>query len=163
MNPVMAIDPGLRHVGAAVFEAGVLTRVALVRNPEQVKRGPEAWHSMASTVQAFAPVCSVLVTEFPQVYDPRHQKGDQGDLIEVAGVAGAIVGAMFERAGTVVGYLPRTWKGQVPKDIHNKRILGKLSPAELEHLKGIPLSLVHNVVDAVGIGLFFLTKTGDRK
>lgn len=157
---VVSIDPGLRYCGVAVFQEKVLVQAGLVKNPEEVKRGPVAWRAMAAEVQGFIAGGGIrtLATEFPKIYPLRQQKGDQADLIEVAGVAGAVVGALFERAGSVVGYEPYQWKGTVPKDIHNKRVLTRLSEAEHALLDDIPAGLVHNTIDAIGIGLVFLKR-----
>jgi hypothetical protein len=45
---------------------------------------------------------------------------------------------------------PSEWKGQVPKDVMNERVLKRLSVKEHEAL----VSSDHNTLDAVGIGLF---------
>jgi hypothetical protein len=53
----------------------------------------------------------------------------------------------------IVEVPPGTWKGQVAKDIHNARILAKLTPQER--------SLVpenHNAIDAVGLLLYALER-----
>lgn len=68
-------------------------------------------------------------------------------------------------AGQLVGingelFTPEVWKGAVPKHIHQPRILKALTPEERFVLKsvteGMNGSLVHNVIDAVGIGMFSL-------
>ena len=55
---------------------------------------------------------------------------------------------------------PHEWKGGVPKEIHNARVLEKLSSAESLLLPKLPASKLHNVVDAVGLGLFELGRMG---
>jgi hypothetical protein len=52
---------------------------------------------------------------------------------------------------------PHEWKGGLSKERHQPRILEALS--NLEHaniVKGLPASKQHNVIDAIGIGLFDL-------
>lgn len=97
-----------------------------------------------------------LVLEVPQVYHQRFQKGDQSDLIEVAGVAGALSSVLA--ADRHYGYLPRQWKGQVPKEIHNARVLSKLSGSETANIQPCAASLRHNVLDGIGLGLFHLKR-----
>ena len=57
---------------------------------------------------------------------------------------------------------PAAWKGQVPKKIHHPRILRSLSEVEreivLDVLDLLPASTRHNVLDAVGIGLWALKR-----
>lgn len=96
-----------------------------------------------------------LVIEFPQVYATRYQKGNQDDILQLAGVVGALVHSI-EAAVTIL-YRPREWKGQVPKDIHNARVLASLSPPEKAAIAECAPSLLNNVVDAIGIGRYFLS------
>lgn len=159
---ILAIDPGLRGCGVAAF-GSELVFCAYPRNPEARARGPGAWWSMAqavyqAVVDANVPLPRTLVVEVPQVYAGSKQKGDPNDLIQLAGVLGALTG-LFRCA--TVGYAPREWKGQVPKDVHNRRILGKLSASERTILEscGVSQSLQHNVIDAVGLGKFHLSRS----
>lgn len=91
------------------------------------------------------------IIEVPQVYQGRAQKGDPNDLITLAVEVGRI-GACFIGGFELIR--PRTWKGTVKKEIMTKRILSKLTPTEMDVL-GV-LRQNHNVVDAVGIGLWKL-------
>lgn len=154
---LIAIDPGLRACGVAWFAGDALVKAALVLNTEKEKRGPEAWRSMAACVgRALLYTADTLVLEIPQVYRLRFSGGDPADLLELAGVDGAVVGVMYERAGKLVGYLPRQWKGQTPKPVHNQRVMAALSTEERETVEPCAKHLVHNVVDAIGLGLFHL-------
>jgi hypothetical protein len=53
---------------------------------------------------------------------------------------------------------PRTWKGQIPKDIHHARIYASLSSVEQatvdRGLKGVRPKLREDAMDAIGIGLY---------
>lgn len=55
---------------------------------------------------------------------------------------------------------PHQWKGGLSKERHQPRILEALTPAELARLPALPASKFHNVVDAIGIGLFDLGRMG---
>jgi hypothetical protein len=48
---------------------------------------------------------------------------------------------------------PGTWKGQVPKVIHNARVLAKLTATELALCSGN-----HNEIDAIGLLLYALER-----
>lgn len=163
MTCLLAIDPGKLECGWALFENGVLDKAGLARNPvhKPGAEGPDVW--LETTKQILEEVSAerpdVLVMEIPQVYKQGQQKGDQKDLVELAGVDGCIRG-LFCLADKCVVYRPAQWKGQTPKPIHNKRVMAKLTQAEIKTFEAdtadVPRSLLHNVVDAVGIGLFYL-------
>jgi hypothetical protein len=158
---LVAIDPGLRVMGWAVFNHhGALHAARLLRNPDNTGRGPATWARMAAQIPDDG---TDLAIEYPQIY--RGGKADPSDLIELAGVVGACTVAR-DWAG-IRGFLPRAWKGQIPKDVHQKRILATLTPAEIEIVRALdcPASLAHNVLDAIGIGLHALGRqlhTGAR-
>ena len=94
-----------------------------------------------------------IVIELPQVYAGSKSKGNPNDLIKLAYEAGRVVGSA---AAKVIK--PREWKGTIKKEVMLKRILSKLDDRELRLLKGLglPPSKEHNVVDAIGIGLWAL-------
>lgn len=186
MSTLVSIDPGLRACGVAVFVDGLLVGAHLARNPEKKVRGAPAWDAMSLAVQNelwdHYPIFrggfghgnepGVLVLEQPQVYGgPRGE--DPNDLIELAGVDGAILGRLEPRKA--VSYLPRQWKGQVDKVIMCRRILKstRVSDSELAAAgltrcgseigvrhHSIPDSLIHNTIDSIGIGLYFLQRLG---
>ncbi len=156
----IAIDPGLRGVGIAAFEGKELMRAGYVKNSEQKLRGPQAWYSMAHEVRywvwpSFGLIpCDTLVLEGQQIY--LGAKINPAHLIEIAGVAGAVAYAIDAKKR--VSYLPRIWKGQVPKDVHNQRTLAKLSEKEQAVIEYPATSLRHNVYDAIGLGMYHLRR-----
>lgn len=160
---LLALDPGLRVSGVSVWHDGRLKWAGLVRGAD-TGRGAPAWREMANSVgyQMRAVLSWVntgwhldkVAVELMQSYDAKHQAGDQNDLIELAGVAGAVVGLFAD--ASAVSYTPREHKGQVPKEVHNARVQKKLTPEERAAVEECAPSLMHNVWDAVGIGLFQL-------
>lgn len=99
----------------------------------------------------------VLVIEQPKVY--VHGQADPADLIRLANIVGACA-ASVERTQLVV---PGSWKGQVPKPIHHRRIkraLGRSLPAVELTLKRVLAGKRHNVLDAIGLNLWFLNQGG---
>lgn len=156
---IVAVDPGLRVAGVSVFRndysnftGARLATSKVVEVPGRV-RGPVAWIKMAEKVADLVciGIVDVLVLEWMELYGLRGQKGSQEDVGELLGVAGAIAGVI--RPSEVIGYKPKTWKGQTPKAIHNKRVLAALSP---EERKLVPRD--HNAVDSVGLGLYYLER-----
>lgn len=154
----LAVDPGLRACGCSLFEGNTLYRAWLAKSPVRQDRGPKAWFKMAETVLhdfvRMAPsrgrILHRLVLEVPQVYWGRNKGGRASDLIELAGVVGSVASSVpvLER----VHYLPREWKGQVPKEVHNDRVLKKLRSEERARVINSPPSVMHNVVDSIGLG-----------
>jgi hypothetical protein len=97
-----------------------------------------------------------LVVEVPRIYPhSRDQKGDLNDLLELAGVVGALTGVF-----SVVSFVyPADWKGQLPKKVMNDRVLMTLGLDEGDAL----VHHDHNTLDAIGIGLHDLGRLGQRK
>ncbi len=161
----VSIDAGLRGCGVGVFTGSELTRALYVPNPERTARGTKAWRAMAMAVVAaltLSGALGTLVVERMETYGPRHQKGSQADLHELTGVTGALAYAL--PAVTNVDYLPKQWKGQVPKEIHHERARRVLSELEgqllAQRLASIPTSYRHNAMDAVALALFAAGRLG---
>jgi len=160
MGGVIAIDPG-RRSGFAVFDSsGVLVGAGVLSDAAILARPP-------------CPVSGVAVIEMPVVYPTRN--ADPNDLIDLAILVGDLRG-YYRRQGFEVRLVkPRTWKGAVPKAIHNERTLRALTPEERALLPlrprpwgsprapltspASPASLHdHNMLDAVGLGLWQLKR-----
>src|SRR3972149_4885609 len=140
-----AIDPGVHATGVAHFDFGYLHAVRLVPGK-----------TLEEMLRAFflLPMSAEMIIERPTGYGKG--KSDPDDLIRGALVAGAASMCCWEE-GELRFVEPRTWKGQVPKEIHHRRVVAALSAAELARIAEIqPKSLQHNVLDAVGLGLWHL-------
>lgn len=149
---LVAIDPGLRHCGVALFVVHEAPRAALVRNSELEARGPLTHLRMAEAVSKQlrawgVPFASMrLAIEFPRIYPQSdQQKGDLNDIVELGGVVSAIVSWLAVEDVQVL--YPQDWKAQVPKKLMTERIKKRAAWCA---------SKDHNVLDAVGIGLFAL-------
>lgn len=151
---LVSVDPSLACTGAALFRDGSLVSCGILPT--------KADEPLELRVRRVAAACAfgrpdVLVMEYPQAY--RRERGSKGedpnDLISVGCVAGAILATVRSLQFYLV--YPAAWKGQVPKDIHNERVRKRLSSAELSILGTVrPASKVHNAIDAIGIGLWYL-------
>lgn len=153
MTRVLSFDPATRHVGWAQLEDGRLARCGLAREPIEVELV-----QLSSELRR-----DLVVVEVPQVYQQRSWKGDPNDLIDVAVVAGRIA-QEFGDGAEVRLVRPHAWKGSVPKDVMLRRIENRLDDRERSvlHAAKAPASLLHNVVDAVGIGLWAIGRLGKR-
>lgn len=162
---LLAIDPGLRHCGYAVFNGGQLVAAGLVRNSNKSDRGPAAWLDMAAavrvTAQSLPQMVGQLVLEGQQIYQVSKLAGKMGadanDLLELSGVCGALA-ASFD-AVEVRRVMPSEWKGTTDKTICQLRVSKRLSDSEAMAIcwpgkTGKDSSLAHNVYDAIAIGLW---------
>lgn len=157
MTRTLCVDPGLRGVGVAVFEGKTLWRAAYLENPIRSGRGYRVASAMAFEVHRWLDISALTVPdkaviEFPRIY-PGHAKIDNNDLLDIATVGAAI--ATWCEADEIVSVFPADWKGTVKKEVMTARIKGALSPAEAHRIdKNCQRRLLHNVYDAVGIGLW---------
>ena len=135
MSFLYAIDPGVHMCGIAVFDDTRLISAFYGKLPED---------GNYSTCE--------LIIEMPRIYPGSgQQKGDLNDLLNLAAVVGhneALFSALRSRR-----VFPAQWKGQVPKKAMNQRILKRLSLFEAARIQSAGAKS-HNVIDAVGIGLF---------
>ena len=138
---LLACDPG-ENCGGAYFVDGVLV-----------------WSGLLSFADAthIAIKADKMIVEIPQVY-PGPRAEDPNDLIGVAVIAGQWIRSVS--APDTRRVFPRQWKGGVDKKIHNGRVLAKLSATELECVPKMAASKLHNVIDAIGLGLFDLERMG---
>jgi hypothetical protein len=160
---MICVDPGLRGCGVAEFVEGNLTRAAYVKNPRAEGRGYAAHASMAGAIYNWVgkPVVDKFIIEHPRIYPgSAQQKGDLNDLLDVVGVGSAIAASFPEY--TVDSVFPSDWKGQVPKDVMTARISKAILQNERACIEKCPASLMHNLLDAVGIGLWKLSRINQR-
>lgn len=148
---VMAIDPG-GTTGWALFQRG-----------ELVACGYESFDKIA--VRDWVWLCKkavggVCVVEFPQAYPGPKSKQDPNDILRTAYRCGELANS-FRRLGFEVEEVyPNGWKGTADKKLTLERVLDRLSEGEKSLLeqakpaKSRSKSFDHNMIDAVGIGLW---------
>lgn len=151
---VMSFDPGKHSVAWARFNDGALAEAGLIRF-DNGHGTPDLTQFRATP--AWVPTRALI--ELPQVYGRagRGGKGDPNDLIDVAVTVGRIAQAIGPHL-TAELVRPRVWKGNVPADVMLARIEKRLDVSELHVVDRAPMpkSLKHNVVDAIGLGLWAL-------
>lgn len=147
MTDLLCIDPG-NTTGWAWFVNGKLY-----------------WSNYAEYdfILEHPPGCALreVVIEKPQ-WRPHEKKIDVNDLIKLAIMVGELK-RHYELTGKLLNtkvelVVPTTWKGSVPKEIHNERVLKHLTVEELARVPLRPRAKTpdNNCVDAVGIGLWKL-------
>ena len=146
MTRILSIDPGAEYYAYAEWYDGRLKGAGLlgIDTPFALIGFP------------------VVVIEKPRVYDrsARDKAAAKGGSVVDLAIA---VGRLVERAPYAVELvLPETWKGQTPKRVHHPRILASLTSGERSLLEGMRKKDLGHVLDAIGIGLYHLNKTGAR-
>lgn len=154
VDRLLAVDPSLSCTGYALFDCGELRTCGVFKTtPADPLRDRLGY---AAGLLAEHTNLDLLVIEWPQIYARAKSKGDPNDLLMVAGVAAGIL--ISVDAATVLMPTPHQWKGTTPKDIHNARVLKRLTAREASVLKTrcIPKTLENNAIDAIGLGLWAL-------
>jgi len=165
---LIAIDPGVHNMAIAKFTgSGVLIEawneprvyVADGRGEDTISGIVERWGSpsirLLNRLQSHAN--SYRIFGERQVVYPgaKGLKTNPNDLLDLAMCSGAFYGALcVEMRSNLTLVEPAEWKAQVPKDITRRRIEGFLTDAEKAVIK--KGGEMHNVYDAIGIGLFAL-------
>lgn len=96
-----------------------------------------------------------VIIEHPRIYtgSGKPKSIDENDLLDVAAVGAAVASWCNFDPETL---FPSEWKGQVPKEVMTERIRRALTDDERASIAKCKASLMHNVLDACGIGLFRL-------
>lgn len=155
MGYILAIDPG-NDTGWAFFLNGQLFGCGLAK--------PDALPILAGMPSTS---WGKLVIERPEVYpDERNNYQKVNNLITLAVKVGYASSFYEQRGATVTHVLPKVWKKQVPKDVHEGRIKNSLTLYE-KGLAEVRLSYVaeskrHNVWDAIGLGIWFAKAERER-
>jgi hypothetical protein len=154
----LAIDPGNNTgvawgIGGRLFACYLSDPAGALIVPAGIARDP-------ATGKTYSPVKAVV--EYPKFYGVRAY----GSASKAYGVANSLIresvtlGRWIERAtligADVVEVLPRDWKSTLPKRAMLKLIWSRLTREERALVLGLdlPKSLVHNVLDAVGVMLW---------
>ena len=164
---LIAIDPGVHSMAIAVFNDNKVLVDAWNEEDTRSKvegllnQTIERWGSpsvrLINRLQSHVRLERNHIVGERQVVYPgaKGLKTNPNDLLDLAMCAGAFYGALCVEMKSALQIVePAEWKAQVPKDITRKRIEGLLKPGEnLGIKKG---GEMHNVYDAIGIGLFAL-------
>jgi hypothetical protein len=152
MVHILGIDPHKRWIAWALFYCGELRDAGISKTKaEPFERGlREMFLKVSSDLRELV---DVVVVEQPRVY-PKSRGKRPNDLIDLSIVAG--VCCLLGK--DVVLVHPRTWKGQVPKDVTKHRSGERLDRQEKQIL--IPFEENEHVWDAVGIGQWYLKEMG---
>jgi hypothetical protein len=154
---LLAIDPATKSVAFALFDKGLLSACGM--------RSADSLELLLAELRVWNVVeggeIDETVIEVPVVYPTPRSKADPEDIVRLAVAAG---GAATAAGGVVTIVRPRQWKGTVPKAVHNRRVLRTLKADDPLGYKIFEASTrrmgkaKHNVIDAIGIGLWRLRR-----
>lgn len=179
---LLAIDPGIRGSGAALFGSGArgdviarprvpsgeLFAACYVKSPAKSGNGPAECLAMAGAIVTWAVevighpsaalVIDRVVFEWPRIYQDDHKvkRTDNNDLLPLPGIGCAV--CAFLPHAEHVSLHPDEWKKQQGKGTTAGRILGgerargRLTAAEQARITRKGAK-DHNTLDAIGIGL----------
>lgn len=144
-NMFYAVDPGKKRSAVAAFRANEFVGV---------------WFASDGSMEMKENQVGSVAMEMPQSY-PSSAVPPQ-DLLDLAAAGMAVSARLAKPLSNIRLIKPSEWKGQVPKNITQKRIERFLTMSEricLERcLQLVTPSLRHNLYDAVGLGLFALKR-----
>jgi hypothetical protein len=147
---LLTIDPG-KVAGWAYFDNDTLVDCGVLSFdpfPETIPWLDHTWFNN-------------IIIEKPKIYPVRQWKGDPNDLISVALIAGWIAGFTDVFSDDIEYVTPQAWKGNRPKEVDHRHTMSRLSTEEKEVIKetkGVLKSQKHNMIDAIGIGLWYLRR-----
>jgi hypothetical protein len=169
---IVAIDPGIRGCGIAVFrDDATLLRADHIKSRQTSGNDAAACVAMALSVRFWLSSNAVLadgghtlVLEWPRIIPASRQRAekrhvDPNDLLALVGVDCAIA-MSYRDLMTLMTVYPDEWKGQTPKKVMNARVWERLSPDEKASVNS-PSN--HNTLDAVGLGLHQLGRMAPRR
>lgn len=152
---LVSLDPGKRASGYAIWVDRELAACGLAKQAGDLLYHWASYPDRACFGRSWP---GAAIMEMPKIYDRRRWKGNPNDLIPISAAGALMLGALRPNVFAVV--IPEDWKGQVPKEVQNNRDRKALSAAELAVLDSAPVaaSKLHNVIDAIGIGLWALKR-----
>ncbi len=148
---LISIDPSTKRPAVALWEDGILTETFYLRS--DLKNTPDVFELVSEL--AFSHYADEVAIEMPEIY--AGSKVSKAGLMKLAFHAGFSAGVFHVPGRTkIYPYLPKEWKGQVPKEVMSPRIMGRLSKDEAAKVLTLTKTFQHDLHDAVGIGLYHL-------
>lgn len=146
---VAAIDPSINRTGLAVFQGKQLSAYLLVRSKTKEKSEFEKAKIIYTQVREIVNQYGVnkIILEVPTHWEVAgYESRESGSLQKLSVVCG-----MLYLLGNVMTIYPHIWKRQIPKNVMRKRLMIRYPGIVTEKLD-------HNVMDAIGIGHWYVWK-----
>ena len=147
---LLSIDPGKQHLAYALWQRDALTRAHLIRLPQSMRTASK-WERAIyfyEEIRDFLPE-----REFEIALEDMEFRNiaAANNVIELQAIAAITTGLLMPEAVTY--YRPSQWKGSVSKGGTKAHVERTLTSAERLLIPKLPPSLIHNVYDAIGIGV----------
>lgn len=176
---LLAVDPGLNSPGVAVFVGGELRWTAVLKpEPRSLNMGRRCFavaEEIGLEYLRYFPVSpNCVAAEWPIIVPGSRQKAPPNDQIPLAGISVGV--AAFVQTRRLTTYTPGEWSGglsakapgsqrkrdrDAAQSPRGQRVLSRLSPPELAVIEHAGPS--HDILDAVGIGLYHLGRFERRR
>ena len=159
----LSVDPGLNGTGIAVWYGGGFwlntkmpapISVEVISIPTVVKKQPLEWYERAdlymNRLVPYLANADELWVEFPLFFDDAggHMVAKKGDLAKLTAYVGMLMNQCTHYGVAYHLFTPNEWKGQMPKDLVERRLKTFLGQAACDRL-----DIKSHGWDAVGIGL----------
>lgn len=152
---LLAIDPGIKTLGWAVFDEGWLTLAGVSRTKEKRIDAAAAEH-LANLFFLPGETPDHVVVE-RMTHRRKTRSVPPQDLMDVNFVGGVVSAGWVSLGVYPRAVTPAEWKGSVPREVEQKRTAAALSATEKALLATVkPSHLAHNAWSAGGIGLAYL-------
>jgi hypothetical protein len=145
---LVTIDSGSKG-GGSVWDSGELVHCRLIKDFQL--RDWQLWiaeYCLQNDREIYK-----TVVELPIYHTQGKSKVSPQTLITLGFSAGRLVPTYSQEVDTI---WPVTWKGSLPDEILYRRIMSVLSDTEKALIPELGQSLLHNVLDSIGIGLHTL-------
>ena len=157
---LMSIDPSINYCGVAIFDmkTKVLEDAVLIR-PDKITQHGE-WYGKAfsiyTKVYAIVEKCKVtaITVERPDHWSVAGFEARESGSIEKLAFLVGLFYSMHDEISDFKLFLPREWKGQLPKEVVRNRLAAVYTKDKYSKKEWAALD--HNIMDSVAIGHFTL-------
>ncbi len=151
----IGIDPSTKATGIAIIFPTGKIKLLVAKTKGRLVR--DRFAGMAWALMEQMPVVPLPVAAVEAQHIRYHEKNPNA-MMGVQAVAGmAICALIFSRVApsNIYAPLPCEWKGSIPKEIHQERILKKAGLTfDSPEFRGIPSGSRSDVVDALGLAMW---------
>lgn len=153
---ILSIDPSINACGMAVHTyMGKLIEYKLLRpsskSADHLEKSRDIYNKVKVLLNTY--MHTQLIIECPQYWGAAgYLARESGALFKLT----FLCGMLFSLSDDVVVVTPNDWKGQLPKHVVNNRLCKIYPNINIANTD-------HNIVDAIGIGHFYLTKYKEKK
>lgn len=149
---ILAVDPSINFAGYAIYNGTKLNSYGLL-NPKMDKTFNEEYidksFSIFSQLKKLYKKEKIdkVILEIPEHFGVSgYMARESGSIFKLTFLCGMICSLK-----EVITTPPRGWKGQLPKHVMRNRFIKKFPQLDIENIN-------HNVLDAIAIGLWHVTK-----